>query len=160
MKLCFKALRSPVPVPLPPLPSAAASSFPPVISKGNNVTPCNTAQEFFEGRKGRKGRRGSAPYPGGEAPAPPKGNAGEIIPPAPPCFALRLRRAAGAVPGTGLGLRKGGRAEGSGAKAGVSTGAVRAANSVQACAAAPACRRRPMFRSAATSVLMEGFPDF
>ena len=45
-------------------------------------------------------------------------HAGGIIPPAPPWFALRLRRAAGAVRMPMAGLRKGGRAEGRGAEAG------------------------------------------
>ena len=43
----------------------------------------------------------------GRRPAPrkgSKGNAGEIIPPAPPCFALRLRRAAGVVRVPDVGL--------------------------------------------------------
>ena len=38
-----------------------------------------------------------------------QGNAGEIIPPAPPCFALRLRRAAGSVRTPGPGFENAGR---------------------------------------------------
>ncbi len=44
--------------------------------------------------------------------------AGEIIPPAPPCFALRLRRAAGVVQGTKSRASRTRERQGSGAKAG------------------------------------------
>ena len=88
-------------------------------------------------------------------------HAGGIIPPAPPWFALRLRRAAGAVPGTEPGIRKGGRAEASGAKAGKARRALFGLQSqcrrarLRPPAAADRCSRFTV-----TSVLMEEISRF
>ena len=107
--------------------------------------------------------RGAAPGPaGGDSlpPAPPERQCGGNNSPRTPLFRLAASPRGGVRAGAGCRALK--RREGWGAtqRPEGSADAFRAAISVQACAAAPACRGRPMFRFAATSVLFVGISRF
>ena len=89
-------------------------------------------------------------------------HAGEIIPPAPPCFCLPASpvRQAGAGGKAGR-VAKDGRKYGKAMQRGLEclAGSVRAAYSVQVCAAAPTCGGRLLSDKSRTVVSKEIFPD-